>query len=312
MLPTRRTILATTLLALAGLGRASVPVFADTGAQGAAAQSASVTGAGAADDAPPAPASVRVIVSMTHVALPPPPLALAIARVMVPAGVETAAVTAAGIRLIAPEGGTIVARTGTGGGGGGNGAGPGARWASGLPGEISVTTGSALAIAAADLVSLRNPGVQPLTIVDAAILPLPARPAPTSLTTAAGVRFRLVAYGELMDLPASRVDITLSRVEAEPGAALPPWLGTGPLLARVDSGAVAVEPATDGAQAAASLGWPSLAGVGPSVPLPRGRPSDLPDGSALFLPAGAAAAIANAGAGPARLLVLRLAESETG
>lgn len=249
--------------------------------------------------------TVRTIAAMTHVSLPAPPLALALARASLPAGVDVPAATAGGVRVIVPENGPVVARATTRGS-----VGPDDHRPLGLPGDIPVSPGAALALAAADLAALRNPGPNPVMVLDAAVFPAGDRPPPAALTTAAGVQVRLLAYGVLDDLPPARFDVTLLDAEIDPLGEAPPSLAVGPLLARVEAGSVVVFAAGPGVFTASSAGRSSLAGLATGRLAVVGVAVPLAGGSAVFMRAAAAARIVASGPSPARLLILRLGESE--
>jgi len=244
------------------------------------------------------------LAAMTGVVLPPGPLELAIARVTLPPGADVPATTPDGVRMLAPEGGAAVAEIGAtardpvGGGG------------AVAPGAVTVADGSALAIDAATLGRVRNPAAQPLTLLDAAVFSQPERPLPPSLTTADGLHFRALARGAMADAPPSPADVSLLAIDLPAGSALPSAVTAGPALIRVERGAVAMQVLRGAAEVAVSVGWPSLSPVGEAEPAAAGATLALETGSAAWLPPGAAAAVANAGDGPARLLALLVRPAE--
>ena len=262
----------------------------------------------ASPTAAPGAVAVGALLRATLSTLPPAPAAITLDRVTFGPGGAEPMHTAAGPELAYVEAGSLTLQAG----------GPvqveRAPGGTGTPAPTAVASpGPARALGAGDALivptgtpyALRNAGTAAATVLSARIVPAgttapAAAPAPGSDV--------LLARGTATALPAAPVLLTLNRVAYAPGAAIAAYPHTGPVLAYVEAGTLAlptaggqvdvthtVVPATPGAQS----GTPVL-----TTP---GTTATLRAGDSAFIHAGTVSAASNPGTGQLTLLVLALA-----
>jgi hypothetical protein len=252
----------------------------------------------------------EMIATVTREAGFSPPLTLGIARVVLRPGASSWAAIPPGVRIIVVESG-MLGLTADGRVGAPVMANELAA-DSALPdpdSELILPTGTVMTFGARGIAGVRNAGIRPTVLLDAAVFHDEPRTLARAFTTNAGVSFQLLANADADAAPTGKGTVTLERVSLGHMTAMPADLGLGLTLIYVEAGTLDLVSRRGSVSAARAAAAAPYAMPGALQLLISGEDCNVTAGGVVYLPLGAEAELTNPSSRTAELLVLAVREA---